>query len=249
MKYGVSPLHARIKFMEFLLQLAYRSVLPVNRRKKGIKLNENEKHLMNTKKAGIQTAFKKETGLLLDNPKQGFGSSNDENTSRRFFADTKFASKITGINEDIIHRFSNILIAINSSKEIDSEKFGEYALSAAKKFNDLYGWFNFLPTVHKILIHGEKMMKSAILPVGVLSEEPQEGRHKDFKSFRTNYARKTSRIDNMTDIFNRFLVTSDPFVVSQYVSKTFPKKKELPTEVADMLFNKEEEDSKSSEIE
>lgn len=79
----------------------------------------------------------------------------------------------------------------------------------------MYGWFNFSPTVHKILIHGQEFMKNSIPPVGVLSEEPLEGGHKDFKSFRTNYSRKNSRIDNMTDIFNRLMITSDPFVVSQ----------------------------------
>lgn len=46
--------------------------------------------------------------------------------------------------------------------------------------------------------------------LGALSEEPQEVRNKDFKKFRSSFSRKSSRKDTLVDIFNRFLLTSDP---------------------------------------
>lgn len=46
--------------------------------------------------------------------------------------------------------------------------------------------------------------------VGALSEEPQEARNKDFKRYRTDFSRKISRKDTLEDIFNRFMLTSDP---------------------------------------
>ena len=95
--------------------------------------------------------------------------SNDGNTSRRFFFDIKFASDVTGVDEEIIQRFSIILTAINASVKIDGEKFGEYAFTTARKFNTKYAWFSFSPTVHKVLVHGADIIKKAILPVGNLN--------------------------------------------------------------------------------
>lgn len=48
--------------------------------------------------------------------------------------------------------------------------------------------------------------------LGALSEEPQEARNKDFKRYRTDFSRKISRKDTLEDIFNRFMLTSDPLV-------------------------------------
>ena len=56
------------------------------------------------------------------------------------------------------------------------------------------------PTLHKLLNHSAEIVNHALLPIGMLSEEAQEARNKDFKSFRENFARKTLRTDNLTDI-------------------------------------------------
>ena len=93
----------------------------------------------------------------------GFGSSNDGNTSRRIFSDIKFASAVTGVDEEIIQRFSIILSAINASVKIDAEKFGEYAFTTARKFNTKHAWYSFSRTVDKVLVHGADMIKKAIL--------------------------------------------------------------------------------------
>jgi hypothetical protein len=79
-KFGLSILHARIRLFESLLHLAYKIPL-----QKWQARSADEKQSVKDTKAKIQKAFKSELGLLVDFPRQGFGSTNDGNTSRRFF--------------------------------------------------------------------------------------------------------------------------------------------------------------------
>lgn len=74
-------------------------------------------------------------------------------------------------------------------------------------------------TVHKIFNHGHAIVSHSPLPVGQLSEEALKARNKDFKVYREHFSRKTSRLDTMTDIFNRMLISSDPVITSQRVTK------------------------------
>lgn len=62
----------------------------------------------------IQDRFRKEMGFLVDVPKPGCGTSNDENTARRFFEDPGKASEITGVDMELIQRFSIILRTLAS---------------------------------------------------------------------------------------------------------------------------------------
>lgn len=90
------------------------------------------------------------------------------------------------------------------------------------------------PTVHKILIHGPEIIKQALLPIGQLSEEAQESRNKDFKSYRERFSRKTSRTENLVDIINRLFISSDPFLT---LMRKLPKNNRKPfnPEVLNML--------------
>ena len=49
------------------------------------------------------------------------------------------------------------------------------------------------PSMHVRLIHGYQVLQELILPIGMLSEEPQESNHKNLTKFRDRFARKTSR--------------------------------------------------------
>lgn len=48
-----------------------------------------------------------------------------------------------------------------------------------------------------------------------MTEEAQEARNKDFKKFREHHSRKCSRVKLNTDVFNIFLLSSDPFITSK----------------------------------
>jgi hypothetical protein len=73
-----------------------------------------------------------------------------------------------------------------------------------------------MPTsVNKILIHGTQIIEAlSILPIGQFSKESQVARNKDIKKYREGLSRKCSRIKNVNDVFNRLLVSSDPFISS-----------------------------------
>jgi hypothetical protein len=70
-------------------------------------------------------------------------------------------------------------------------------------------------SVHKILLHGSKIIDSHLLPIGELSEEAQEARNKDFKRFREYHTRKHSRSATNEDLIKKLLTSSDPYISSQ----------------------------------
>lgn len=103
LSFGLSLLHARIRFFESILHLAYK--LPV--KKWNVRLTAEEKELVNNKKKEIQENFNQQLGLLVDIPKANFGNTNDGNTSRRFFEEYDISAAITGVDKDLIYRLNN----------------------------------------------------------------------------------------------------------------------------------------------
>jgi hypothetical protein len=71
------------------------------------------------------------------------------------------------------------------------------------------------PSIHKILIHGSRAIELAPFPIGMLSEEAQERRNKDYIRFRRNHRRKTSRIESNTDLMHMLLISSEPVITSK----------------------------------
>lgn len=134
------------------------------------------------------------------------------------------------------YRFKIILEALASGKSIDSVKFGIYAKDTAKLFVELYSWYYMPSSIHKILIHGEKIIEHFIVPIGILSEEAQEARNKNYRSYRLFNSRKFSRKAGNEDVFHMLLVTSDPVISSMQMKK---KKTctELDIEVTAMILN------------
>lgn len=119
----------------------------------------------------------------------------------------------------VIKKFHIILQCLLSGFELDKQKFQIFCLESAKFFVSLYPWYYMSTTVHKIFLHGHAIVSHSPLPIGQLSEEALEARNKDFKLYREHFSRKTSRLDTMTDIFNRMLISSDPVITSQRVTK------------------------------
>jgi hypothetical protein len=218
-RFGLSTLHAWIRFMDYVLHIAYN--LPFE---KWSATTPAQKELKAATKARIQEQFREETGLIIDVPKQGSGNSNDGNTARRFFADPETTARITGVEVDLIRRFSVILQSLVSGCSVDPDKFGAYAFETADLFVNKYPWYYMPASVHKILLHGASIIRAALLPMGELSEEAQEARNKDYKKFRLNHTRKISRTDTNYDLFRLLFISSDPYLASL---RHLPKKKEL----------------------
>lgn len=230
-KYGLSSLHAWIRFMECLLHVAYK--LDV---KKWRVTSDEDKTKMKLAKEKIQKMFREQTGLLVDYPKQGSGTSNDGNTARRFFGDPDLTSQITGVNHELITRFGVILQTLACGIKIDTPKFKVYATETAKLFIRSYPWFYMPASVHKILFHGAQIIDSfALIPIGLMSEESQESRNKDLKHYRKFNTRRCGRIPTNTDLMNKLLLSSDPFI-SHLRCKMKNTKLEIDKAVKDMLI-------------
>ncbi|KAJ4428580.1 hypothetical protein ANN_24624 [Periplaneta americana] len=184
--------------------------------RKKVAYEEREEEIINK--------FSTEKGLLVDVVKPGSGTTNDGNTSRRFFENSKKSSEITCVDEALIHRFSVILDVMSSGYSLNIGAFKKYALDTADLYVKLYGWSYMPATVHKILTHGADVMNNRILPVGQLSDDAQEARHKEYRFFREHNTRKTSRINCNKDLSHMLLISSDPLISSK---RKLPRKKRI----------------------
>lgn len=153
---------------------------------------------------------------MVDIPKRGVGTTNDAHNARRFFENPVIAPNITGRNEELIHRFGIIFKTITSGF---SKEFKVFCLETDQLFVNKCGWYYISQTVHKILIHGTELIKIALLPVGMRSDEAQEARNKDYKNLREHHTRKVSRTAIMTDLLNLLLDSTDPLVSSLRVKR------------------------------
>lgn len=218
LEFGLSPLHSYIRFFEYFLHISYRMDIKTWQ----VRSSDAKTQLLKRKR-DIQHQFFSKMGLIVDRPKPGgSGNSNDGNTARRFFNNPKVSAKITGVKKSLIIRCATILQTMSSGYKINVEKFKNYALDTGKALVAEYPWYFLPPTVHKVLIHGSEVIEHGLVSIGELSEEAAEARNKDIKKFRLNHTRKTSRIATNTDLLNRLLLSSDPFITG---SRNLPCKK------------------------
>ena len=228
--YGISSLHAWIRSLECILHIAYK--LPI---KKWQAKTPKEKEMVKERKADIQKRLKDSIGLVVDLPKSGgSGTSNDGNTARKFFKLFDITSDITKVDKDLIKKIYVILCTISSGYEINTEEFKRFSLETYDLYIKKYKWYYMPQSLHKLLIHGSDIIENFHLPIGLLSEESQEARNKDFRNFRERFTRKISRKLTNEDIMSRLLCSSDPLISSlRKDGKTIKMK--LPDECYDLI--------------
>lgn len=158
-KYGLSVLHAWIIFLECCLHISYRLHV------KMYQVRGEAKILVQNRKQEIISRLRDQLEIIVDQPKPGYGSTNDRNTARTF-RNPQLTSLITGVNENLIQRFSIILQTLSCGYKLNPQRFDEYAKDTAKLYVDNYSWFYMPASVHKVLIHGSEMIKHALLPIG-----------------------------------------------------------------------------------
>lgn len=244
LKYGLSTLHAWIKFMECLLHISYK----LGWKKTSTRGASSEaKDDMKKKTTEVRTNLWRELGIKVDKVVQGMGTSNTGNVARRFFENPRKTAEATGIDERLIHRFRIILSVLASGRKINFQKFDCYAIRTAELYVELYPWYRMPPSVHKILIHGSQAIKFIMLPIGQLSEEAQEARNKDVRYIREHRTRKMSSILVTTDLMHNLLASSDPLVAAS-ISERKTSKRVLSKEALELLeIGEDEEDSDESE--
>ncbi|XP_060516945.1 uncharacterized protein LOC132696240 [Cylas formicarius] len=205
--FGISSLHAWIRCMEWMLHISYNSDF-----KRWSCTTTEHKNLKATRKARIQEDLRNELGILVDVVKQGVGTTNDGNAARKFFSDCSTTSKIIGIDFTLLERIKIILQTLSCTEEICPLKFDLYTAQTAKLYVSLYDWYYMPPSVHKILVHGADIIRNFVVPIGKLSEEASEARHKEFRNVREFHARKTNRRVTNEDILHNLLLWSDPYI-------------------------------------
>lgn len=245
-------MHCRICFFECVLHIAYR--LDFKKWQATSKKSETQefsnKELLEARKHKIQEDFKNKMGLLVNVPKPGYGTSNDGNTARRAFGNSKLFSVITGVNEQLIIRFHTILTDLNSSREINDIAFNKYCQEMAKLYTENYSWYYMPPSVHKVLIHGAEIVKAMILPIGQLSEESMEAGNKYVKQFRREHTQTRSRYHTNRDLFYRLLPTSDPVISHQQTPRKsvseFPEEVLQPLKTEDLHIGEEDDNEEDN---
>ena len=209
---GLSTMHAWIRLFEFVVHLSYKADEGVQ---KWARLSAEQKKIVDAKQQRVKSMFWERMGLHVDQARPGgAGSSNDGNTARRAFREERTFAEITGIAEELIHRLHVILQVMSSGHSIDPVKFREYCDRTADFYVAKYPWYHMPVSVHKILVHGAAVVDALPLPLGMLSEEAQEARNKDIRSYRLHHARKDSRLHTIADQFGYLMVTSDPKISS-----------------------------------
>ncbi len=83
------------------------------------------------------------------------------------------------------------------------------------------GKFPLSQSVHRFLCHGRQFFDCFEMPIRTLSESALEARNKYNRRAREFHARKTSMKDNVHDVYNYLLCTSDAymFLTRQYTVK------------------------------
>lgn len=233
-KYGLSSLHMWLRSMECILHISY------NMDFKKWAARGEDKLLQKTKKELTQQEFFQRSGLLVDIVKQGFGTTNDGNTARRFFRDYEKSAEITGVDVNLIKRFAVILQSISCGKNINIPNFKNYCKETAELYIQLYPWYYMPSSIHKLLIHGAEICQHfSFIPVGMLSEEASEARNKDFRNIRERHSRKIGRKETNTDIIHQFLISSDPYITNIRPKSMAKNKMEHFPDVDDLTIDDE----------
>lgn len=155
------------------------------------------------------------------------------------------SAEITGFDKHLLKRFAVILQTISSGYEINTYNFANYTKETASMYVQLYEWYYMPITVHKILIHGSHVIEYSIVPIGQLSEEVQESRHKEVRKFRELNTRKISREKTNEDLLHSLLISSDPLISSLRQINSKKKKLALFDEVKELLLHAMESDDEN----
>ncbi|XP_023313389.1 uncharacterized protein LOC111693276 [Trichogramma pretiosum] len=92
LKYGFPVLHAKIRFMECVLHVAYRLVF----KEPHWRVEQKNQGIMNEHKKYIQDGLFGTLNVKVDHPTPGSGNTNNGNTARKFFENITKVAEVTG---------------------------------------------------------------------------------------------------------------------------------------------------------
>ena len=230
---GVCDLHAWPRAFEAINSLSDKLTI-----KKWKAMKPDDRKVVEERKKVRQQKFKDELGLLVDVPKAGgVGNSNTGNVARRAFQNEQAFSNITGVDEELIHGIHTMLICLNVDHQIHREKFKQKGIEVAKRWVEMYSWYNMPVTVHQLLFHAWESLDLSTLPISYFSEQSLESTNKYFKKDREHHSRKDSRLHTIQDQFHRQSDKSD-LAIALKIHEKHRKKSSvpLPPDVLELLM-------------
>lgn len=85
-------------------------------------MSDVEKEREQTNKKRIQDEFRSSLNIIVDLPKQGYGSTNDGNTARAVLSNFEVSANILGLDVELVEGLFDLCVMINYGYKIDSIK-------------------------------------------------------------------------------------------------------------------------------
>ncbi|KAG5884210.1 hypothetical protein JTB14_019358 [Gonioctena quinquepunctata] len=100
---------------------------------------------------------------------------------------------------------------------MNEDKLKINALKTFVIYLKYYPRYNVPTIIRRVLIYGDIIIRDAIPPIGLISEDAQESKNKAMKTYRQGYTGKFPREQTMEDLFHQLLVSSDPYITSMRI--------------------------------
>ena len=213
-------LHAMLRVFDWSLKVVYH-------RRAGLSTwteYDKDKTILKGKKEEVKTLLRNKTGIWVDQPDStsAGGNTNTGNTFRRIFwnkANRDFLAECAPEKDQqslkTIFRYLAIILRLASSDhKINVEKLDSICKDTATMILDEFKGEIMIPkTLHVLLAHVCALIEANDgHGLKKLSEEPLESNNKNVRHFREHLARKTSQVENLTDVSTRLWIKSDPII-------------------------------------
>ena len=172
-------------------------------------------------KEKLQEIIEERTGIQWDkaDPTGKGGTSTTGNIARRLLHDERnvLISVLSERHKPLFQMWGQLLsviVRVVSSKGVVNVKRYQAVSTELYIFIcDNFPWVSITPSVHKLLGHTwELISENDGHGLGNLDESGLEACNKLIRKFRTSLARKSSQMDNLTDVIRRLWVNTDPLI-------------------------------------
>jgi len=109
--------------------------------------------------------------------------------------------------------YSVILRAVSSTQSLNITELKKLTVNFSLFIANEFSWVEYNITVHNLIFHSAELVeRNNGIALGELSEEALESCNKDVRNYREFLSRKCGHIPNLTDVFNRLFIRSDPLI-------------------------------------
>ena len=215
------PLHVKLRTFPWFLIFLYRILARVLQWQDG-KLTQEQKDAIKAARSRLIEAVKDATGILMDTPCAKGGTTDTGGSAWRFFSHEVIPVLKSVIPSEFlddvlkIHRnLSIILRVISSKRKVETELLKQINTETYVFLRTQFEWVQVSESVHLLLAHSHQLIElNEGFGLGQMTEQGSEGVNKLVRRFSECFARQTSLDENITDVFNRLQILSNPFLMT-----------------------------------